>query len=596
MAHRTTNKTKKRNMTNKANYLFPIGKKTSAATKAKRWSTGIIVMLMLHFHVCAFSQNNPYKISDSLYPLYREAYAKRHSPQGVALADRLYGESDRQGDKKAKCLALTIPVYYYADLMGSDNEAAFVRAVEKLQKEALASGYRQYYYFGLTNRVNYLLNRYRDSEALDMAQEFEKGAKSRNDMYGVYYGLSSIAQTHIQRHEVALAIKTLEEALEVGTKYVHDQDMATVYRKLAQCYAYLFYYQKSYDTAKRGYSIARTNSVRQALIYHMAFAQLKMQNYERVGELYSQFERVNGKPDTARISIHERCMLAMKCIVDRDEKHAVELLNGIPEIYFDLHVRLMMEVFRRKGDMSEFAAYRQYFYDSYIARMDSLHTGAMVGLVSRTYNSRLELDNRALTIERQRAESERRQTELYNTSLKLSNTELSLRNSSLELGRARADADRLRLANANKRLEAERLKSRIDEEHARHKAKHLRVACVSAGFAVLLIAALLTVRVYRRVNRRLYGIHRNLVATHAQLKEAHKRAVAADNAKTALLNNMTADINMPLNSIAGFAQLITDSPDAQTPEERREYFRQISDNTQRMLAIVGDVLEKVQKT
>lgn len=569
-------------------------KESDEAAAGRRWGRTTLFLLLMP--VCALAQNNPYKISDSLYPLYREAYAKRHSPQGLPLADRLCGEADRKGDRKAKCLALTIPVYYYADLAGNDNEAAFVRAVEALQKEALASGYRQYYYFGLTNRVNYLLNRRRDSEALDMAQEFEEDARRSNDMYGVYYGLSSIAQAHIQRHEVTLAINALKEALEVGTKYVHDQDMATIYRKLAQCYGLLFYYQKQYDTASRGYSVARTNATRQSLLYHMAFAQLKMQNYERVKELYSQFERVNGKPDTAHMSIYERSLLVMKCIADCDEKHAAELLGGMPDIYRDIQDRLTMEVHRRNGNMNGLANFRQFYYDKYLTRQDSMQSWAMLGLVSRTYNSRLELDNRALTIERQRAESERRQTELYNTSLELSNTELSLRNSSLELGRARADADRLRLANANKRLEAERLKSRIDEEHARHKAKHLRVACVSVGFAVLLIAALLTMRVYRRVNRRLYGIHRNLVATHAQLKEAHKRAVAADNAKTALLNNMTADINMPLNSIAGFAQLITDSPDAQTPEERREYFRQISDNTQRMLAIVGDVLEKVQKT
>lgn len=582
-------------MTNKAHHLFPIGKKTAAAITARRRSTGIIVMLMLHFHVCAFSQNNPYKISDSLYPLYREAYAKRHSPQGVALADRLYGESDRQGDKKAKCLALTIPVYYYADLMGSDNEAAFVRAIEKLQKDALASGYRQYYYFGLTNRVNYLLNRMRNNEALDMAQKFEEDARRRNDKYGIYYGLNNIAQAHMQRHEATLAIKTLKEALEVGTKYVHDQDMATVYRKLAQCYSDLFYYQESYDTAKRGYSVARTNPTRAALIYQMAFAQLKMQNYDRVGELYSQFERVNGKPDTAHLSMYERCMLVMKYIVGRDEYHAVELLEGMPKLYTDRHARLMMEVHRRKNNMPAFSRFRQFFYESYITRQDSMHTGALVDLVSRTYNSRLELDNRVLIIERQRAESEQRQAELYNTNLELSNTELSLRNSSLELGRARADADRLRLANANKRLEADRLQSQIDEAYAIYDARRLKIMAVVAAFVVLLAAGLMTLRVYRRTNRRLYDVHRQLVVAHCELKKAHSRAVAADNAKTALLQNMTADINMPLNSIAGFARLIADPADAHTPDERREYFRQISADTQSMLDIVRDVLEKVQE-
>ena len=568
-------------------------KELAEAAAGRRWGRTTLFLLLMP--VCALAQNNPYKISDSLYPLYREAYAKRHSPQGLPLANRLCGEAERQGDRKAKCLALTIPVYYYADLTGNDNEAAFVRAVEALQKEALASGYRQYYYFGLINRVNYLLNRRRDSEALDMAQEFEEDARRSNDMDGVYYGLSSIAQAHIQRHEVTLAINALKEALEVGTKYVHDQDMATIYRKLAQCYGLLFYYQKQYDTASRGYSVARTDAARQSLLYHMAFAQLKMQNYDRVDELYSQFERVNGKPDTAHMSIYERSLLVMKCIADRDEKHVVELLDGMPSIYRDIQDRLTIEVHRRSGNMRGLTNFRQFYYNTYIIRQDSMQSGAMVGLVSRTYNSRLELDNRALIIERQRAESERRQTELYSTNLELSNTELSLRNSSLELGRARTDADRLRMANANKRLETERLHSQLDEIHARHKTKHVRAVAVSAAFAILLTAALLLLRAYRRANRRLYGIHRQLVATHHELTEAHSRAVAADNAKTALLQNMTADINMPLNSIAGFARLIADPAEAHTPAERREYFKQISADTQSMLDIVKDVLEKVEE-
>ena len=71
--------------------------------------------------------------------------------------------------------------------------------------------------------------------------------------------------------------------------------------------------------------------------------------------------------------------------------------------------------------------------------------------------------------------------------------------------------------------------------------------------------------------------------------------MAASNVKTRLLQNMKRDVNIPLNAIAGFAQLIADNGAECTPEERAEYFRQISENTDRMLAIVKDVLEKAQK-
>lgn len=78
------------------------------------------------------------------------------------------------------------------------------------------------------------------------------------------------------------------------------------------------------------------------------------------------------------------------------------------------------------------------------------------------------------------------------------------------------------------------------------------------------------------------------------IKDARKRAEAADRMKTALLQNMNADINEPLNSVSGFAQLLVEANASTTAEERAEYYKQLSSSTAKMLDIVGNVLEDIQ--
>lgn len=50
------------------------------------------------------AQNNPYKIDDSLYPLYQRASKWCTRPQGIAIADTLYAEAVRKKDKKRNVL------------------------------------------------------------------------------------------------------------------------------------------------------------------------------------------------------------------------------------------------------------------------------------------------------------------------------------------------------------------------------------------------------------------------------------------------------------------------------------------------------------
>lgn len=93
----------------------------------------LLCLLLAGFSLPARAQNNPYKIDDSLYIIYQRATRWNTRPQGLLIADTLYAEATKKKDKKAQCLALTIPVHYYA---AANNYDMLEQSAERLRLEA----------------------------------------------------------------------------------------------------------------------------------------------------------------------------------------------------------------------------------------------------------------------------------------------------------------------------------------------------------------------------------------------------------------------------------------------------------------------------
>lgn len=91
------------------------------------------------------AQDNPYKIDHSLYLLYEEATKHRNNATGLEIADTIYTKAIRINDKKAQCLALTIPVIYY---FNNGKTELLEKAISRLQEISRKNNYLQYYYFG----------------------------------------------------------------------------------------------------------------------------------------------------------------------------------------------------------------------------------------------------------------------------------------------------------------------------------------------------------------------------------------------------------------------------------------------------------------
>ena len=141
----------------------------------------IFVIVVQIFSVGA--QNNPYKINDVLYAKYRHLMESRTENRCVLMADSLYEDAIRMGDKKAACIALTVPVSYYLII---NDSLLLCKAVHRLQEVARRNGYLQYYYFAYNDYIIFMIRNGHSLRALQLVGQMrEQALKDRND-YGFY--------------------------------------------------------------------------------------------------------------------------------------------------------------------------------------------------------------------------------------------------------------------------------------------------------------------------------------------------------------------------------------------------------------------------
>lgn len=75
------------------------------------------------------------------------------------------------------------------------------------------------------------------------------------------------------------------------------------------------------------------------------------------------------------------------------------------------------------------------------------------------------------------------------------------------------------------------------------------------------------------------------------LIEARKKAEESDRLKMAFLANMSHEIRTPLNAIVGFSDVIGSTYDELSEEERADFVRLISINSEHLVRLIDDVLD-----
>ena len=538
-------------------------------------------------------QTNPYKISDLLYKEYLEAFNYRTSPEGVRRARALYRHAEQLGDRKAQCMALTIPVIYYTMLHTDD--AAFERAVKELQDAAVKFGYEQYYYYGVTNRVNYLVNLKRTSDAFAYVSDVEREARRRKSAYGAFTALNALGQLHAISSVYGQSIDCYKKALDYGHNYLRDQDMAPQYRKIAECYEYLCDYTEMLRYAEKGYAVSRTSTTRIRSIRSVCYASFMLGDYDRFQRYYNIYTQLERKPDPTSVSLHEREIAILKLIHDADYDTAWHYIETLPNGY-DIHKMTMKaEIMRLRHDYRYMAELLNTLYWNRIRGADMVKEHTYNSLSSLAFNQLLAFENQRLALERQTLANEQQRTQIRNTQLELDNTQLLLHNSSLELRHTRTEADLKQQAYNRKRLEAERLRKQVEAQKAETELHHTLLLTLIAIGSILAIAVAAYLYSHRKMMRRLSEANRELERKNRELTEERNKAEAASRAKTAFIQNMDEQIRQPLYSAVSCARTIANSIHSYAPKvQLGEYNSTLQKSTDDILRLVADVLDKAQ--
>ena len=110
------------------------------------------------------------------------------------------------------------------------------------------------------------------------------------------------------------------------------------------------------------------------------------------------------------------------------------------------------------------------------------------------------------------------------------------------------------------------------------------VLVVAVALAVLAIVLMgLNIVLRRRSRRKLLGMN-------AELREANRRVMAADEMKTQFIRSVSHEIRTPLNIINGFTQVLTDEGNTFETVERRQIADTISTNTRQITSLVNKML------
>ena len=122
-----------------------------------------------------------------------------------------------------------------------------------------------------------------------------------------------------------------------------------------------------------------------------------------------------------------------------------------------------------------------------------------------------------------------------------------------------------------------------EKESSLHRIQGMLNMFIIVTLLIIVVFMLLIIRSYRL--RRQDDAERIV-----ELKEANERAVAADQAKSRFVQNMSHEVRTPLNAVVGFSQLLS-LPDGTFPEDEKASFSShIINNAQMLTMLLDDIL------
>ena len=131
-----------------------------------------------HTHLNKYCPKSLWRLLSLIAVAFAIVCPSKGQTNAYDMARDMYSKAVQMGDFKAQCMALTLPVTYW--YYQRKHPEQFFNAVDQLQKQALECNIEQYYYYGFSNKVTFLLVTGRIDDAITYIHEVADFACSSN--------------------------------------------------------------------------------------------------------------------------------------------------------------------------------------------------------------------------------------------------------------------------------------------------------------------------------------------------------------------------------------------------------------------------------
>ncbi|WP_195475881.1 ATP-binding protein [Bacteroides finegoldii] len=530
-----------------------------------------LVLAFMGYSIPIEAQDNPYKIANSLYPLYEKATKYRSTPRGLQIADTLYAEAIKIDDKKAQCLALTIPVIYY---FNKKDTKQLEKCVARLQEVSRKNNYLQYYYFGSIYTVNNLMNVGSTLRALQEAEKIKEQAFTDNYPYGISTCMRMMGNIYYARGETRVALENYQQALKYTQENLPEQDLAHLYWNVSMLQQNLKQYGAAYENAEKGIKCAKTPTNRYACMLRKCILLYVTNRTEEFKSYYKECMKMTRK--YGQLQKTDLLKLKIYNYITNQQYEKAHALADSAALISD-RLSFHMNIYTKENRFKE--AY--YALQKLHALQDSLNQQVQFTDLSelnvRIGNEQLKREAQALQLENTRLSLQKTTLELEKTKSQVKiekmnseNNQLQLENRNLELAQFKAETERKQSLMKARQMESE------------HQLLIMKFILTFFAF----FAAFLTFYLYKR--RKSISL---LQEKNEELTIARDHAEQADKMKTYFIQNMSHEIRTPLNAIVGFSQLLSDPDLPFATEEKKEFSSLIQHNSELLTTLVNDILD-----
>ncbi len=539
-----------------------------------------MLMSLLASGFVALSQNNPYKISDSLYDDFMRLQRMGHSSKCLTLADSLYAVAAKLGDKKAQVAILCTPLKYALHIK---DDALVSRQADKVRAESVKYGFPQYYFYASKEQATFYINKGNFPVAVEHIKNMEHDANTMFGGYGRYLCYQLYGNYYRILHNEAEAIKFYEMALEIAKRDHPDQDLENIYTNLSICYRYIGNSDKALEVLDDGLAQLKDRNLlhEYRLLDTKCFTLYMAQRYDEAEAVYKALH----EPRFKSIANPQRMLyndIYHYSNIGEYEK-ALALSKTIPEDY--TRCAWMSKVEMMRGNFKLALDYENEAFR----------------LMQKFYANQRETD-----FARANADIGNHLLQVKNAELKLRSNELELHNSRLALDKQRSIIEMERMASEkskleldNKELSIQHLRAVVKERESEkklHNAEMSRLQTLTRTRTTIVVAVFIAVLLiiiglvsYLLLRRRAM---RMLRQKNDELTQALRRAEESERTKMRFLQNMSHEIRTPLNAIVGFSQMLAHQQqgDDLSQDQREEFVELIDENTETLTTLIDDIL------